>query len=810
MFRSFHAFHRVLLLTLLIGGNALADDAPEVERVFTASDLPRLAHGIRLPQAGEYTLKVWSAGNRHWSASVDAGVVSLKSTVEGDDAMPSWQDLGRLAMPERVKIVTEGIGRVTHPAPDPDEKEKEAPPIAVPAALAVSSSADFDPSAWLDTTRNRPDMIAPPNDARRTVVRSNQYGNDFTPATDKDAWLRRAAEVRRHLLVTLGLWPLPPKTPLNARVYDKVDRETYTIEKVVLETFPGFTLSGNLYRPKGKSGARPGLLCPHGHHADGRMNEAVQARCIHWAELGAVVFMYDMVGYNDSKEFGHEFLNDRLNRWGISLPTLQTWNSIRALDWLCALSDVDAARIGCTGASGGGTQTFLLTAIDDRVKFSAPVVMVSENFQGGCVCENAAGLRIGTDNVEFAALMAPRPMKLVGATGDWTKNTLTKVLPPLQSVYAMLGRPDDLQAEVFDFPHNYNQTSRNAVYPFLSSRLMPGENAGTDEGEIKVEAPEDLWTFNDANPRPADAKSPAELEDFLIDLKARQLNALEPGDNPALWQASAMVLREALKVRIGIENPSPGDLVETEVRAGMLGEFTIRHMLVGRRNREEQIPVIVLQPAQPRGSTTLLMHPHGKAGLFRPNGEPSPLARALLERGQTVVGFDPLLVGESADPSSFQVGRPDVVHFETYNPALAIDRLQDLATVLAWTRSRDDVRQVNLIGQGKSGPLVLLALPLFDAIGRAAIDLNGFDYGDGSKKVARVLDIPGVLQFGGLKAAAALAAPAPLWIHHADGNFDGGWARQAYRLADSEETLTIDPKKAAPEAIAEWITDTPK
>jgi dienelactone hydrolase len=540
------------------------------------------------------------------------------------------------------------------------------------------------------------------------------------------------------------------------------------------------------------------------------MSEVVQSRCIHWAELGAVVFMYDMVGYNDSKEFGHEFLNDRLDRWGISLPTLQTWNSIRALDWIGTLPDVDPARIGCTGASGGGTQTFLLTAIDDRVKFSAPVVMVSENFQGGCVCENAAGLRIGTDNVEFAALMAPRPMKLVGATGDWTKNTLTKVVPPIQSVYAMLGRPGDLQAEVFDFPHNYNQTSRNAVYPFLADRLLPGENASTDEGELKVESAETLATFNDENPRPADAKTPAEMEAFLIEMKTRQLDSLKPGDDPTLWQASAMLLREALRVRIGIKNPAPSELAEIEVRAGNAGEATVRHWFVGRQAREEQIPVTALQPAKPNGATTIVMSPHGKAGLFRPNGEPSPLAKALLERGQTVIGFDPLLIGESVDPSSYQVRRPDVVHFETYNPALPIDRLQDLATVLAWARSRDGVRQVNLVGQGNSGPLVLLALPLFEGIGRAAVDLHEFDYGDGSAMVPRSLDVPGVLQFGGLKTAAALACPAPLWIHHAGNDFDADWGRQAYRLADSEGVLTVDDQRATPNALADWIADTRK
>ena len=161
----------------------------------------------------------------------------------------------------------------------------------------------------------------------------------------------------------MALFPRRRSTP---QIYGKLDRGDYTIEKVVLETFPGFTLSGNLYRPANRSGKVPAILCPHGHWEDGRVNPEVQQRCIRWAKLGCVVFLYDMVGYNDSKPFKHAFLNDRLRRWGLSLATLQTWNSIRALDWLTSLPDVDPARIGCTGESGGGTQTFLLTALDDR------------------------------------------------------------------------------------------------------------------------------------------------------------------------------------------------------------------------------------------------------------------------------------------------------------------------------------------------------------------------------------------------------------------------------------------------------------
>ena len=136
------------------------------------------------------------------------------------------------------------------------------------------------------------------------------------------------------MLVRLGLWPMFPKTPLNPKITGKLDRGDYTIEKVVLETFPGFTLSGNLYRPAKAAGKIPGMLVPARALGRRPREPGGSARCVRWAKLGCVVFLYDMVGYNDSKPFTHEFLNDRLRRWGLSLSTLQTWNSIRALDYL--------------------------------------------------------------------------------------------------------------------------------------------------------------------------------------------------------------------------------------------------------------------------------------------------------------------------------------------------------------------------------------------------------------------------------------------------------------------------------------------
>ncbi|MHC5537369.1 alpha/beta hydrolase family protein, partial [Singulisphaera rosea] len=678
------------VLALGLSTEARSQDAgAPIARRYTASDFPQLAKGIDLPQAGTYTLKAWAPANQRWLLTTEGETVTLTSRVEGDAPTPHWQTIGEVAVGSsgRLKIVVAPKAKDASPTTSAETKPKA--PEAVPALIVITSEASFDPSKGLDVARGQLDSVAPPTDARRTFVRTNREGADFHPPATAQAWQERARSLRQQLLVTLGLWPMFPKTPLHPRVFDKIERDGYTIEKVVLETFPGFTLSGNLYRPIGKTGRLPGILSPHGHYAVGRVEPDVQHRCIRWAKLGCVVFMYDMVGYNDSKSFGHAFLNDRLRRWGLSLVTLQTWNSIRALDWLTTLPDVDPARIGCTGESGGGTQTFLLTAIDDRVKVAAPAVMVSDSFQGGCTCENAAGLRIGTDNVEFAALMAPRPMKLVGATGDWTAKTMSNAYPTIRQVYSLVGSPERISADVFNFGHNYNQTSRNAVYPFMAYWLLGIDDAAsTKEGIQQPEKPETLWTYDASHPGPADAKTPAQLESDLIKALGQELASLAPGEDPARWEAARRLLLASLKVRVGLVNPAPADLDATEVRRSSREGLTIIHSKVGRKGLGESIPVVRLIPAKASGRLTVIANPHGKERLTTADGGLSPMVKALIERGQSVVGFDPLFVGESMDPSSPASRRPDTVHYDTYNASLAADQLQDLATVLAWARAQ--------------------------------------------------------------------------------------------------------------------------
>jgi len=633
-------------------------------------------------------------------------------------------------------------------------------------------------------------------DARNTVLTSRTHYT-MPVFTSREAWEERAAFLRKQILASAGLLPMPEKRPLNAQIFGKLERDGYTIEKVLLETLPGFYLGGNLYRPLGKQGPFPGVVSPHGHWHYGRLENtqlvSVPGRAITLARQGYVVFIYDMIGQNDTDQIPHHWGEERYDLWSIGPMGIQLWDSIRATDFVSSLPDVDSQRIVATGASGGGTQTFFLMAVDERIKAAAPVNMISATSQGG-VCENAPNLRAGwTDfsNMVVGALMAPRPLILVSNSGDWTVETPKEVFPAIQSIYRLFGAEKNVEnAHFTQFIHNYNKESRQAVYRFFNEHMLKNP-APVSEPAFRVEFPNELLAlFN--RQRPANAVTGLEqLAQTMIQDARSGTARLQPRDATALATARD-AFAERMMYSLLAFRPRAAELRSERIEALPGGE----KLVIGREGKGDRVPAVWLAPSRinPAMAPTLVVHPEGVAWVTR-----SPLVKSILDRGGVVMGIDAFQTGSAVAPRDTK--NRAYLHFNQTNDA---NRVQDIVTALEYLRSRSKAQTVNLVGLEMAGVWSYFARTMAGEGVNLAADLTQFAADTDAEYVKRFF-IPGVRKAGDFHAAAVLNARGRALVYNAGPQFPADWARQAAKAAGSDLDLRTGSVDASD--LVSWLVD---
>jgi hypothetical protein len=711
-----------------------------------------------------------------------------------------------------------------------------------------------------------PEVVGDPR-LRELVTLDGEHPWDLSWGTG--AWPARARELRQRVLVASGLWPLDDERPHPvATVHGRLEREGYTIQRVFFETWPGFYLTGNLYLPTDAGESMPAVLSPHGHQSGGRLSRRsdqevaqelacgaeqdeasaryyIQARCHQLARLGCVVFHYDMVGYGDSRQLDHQgtFLGLEFVQHGLSAFGFQTYNSLRALDYLLSLPGVDPKRVGVTGASGGGTQTFILGAIDPRPAAAFPAVMVSTEMQGGCICENAPYLRIDTNNVELAACFAPRPLAL-SAANDWTMRVEKLGMPQLREVYALCGAPDHVAARTWpQFEHNYNRPAREFMYSWFNRHLALGATEPVVERAWEPATPAELSVFDAEHPLPADALGAEGIaKRMLAQVRARN-QRLVPRDPAGLQRFRAVVggaLEIMLSLRSGamvwtedrekVEHPlgfdEPMVAPETERAVGLAEESglwnredLVRVERISGGDGGSPVEVAVLRRAEAasaagtKGGTVIAVSGSGVTALLDPTSSPGAALEQLLKRGNTCVL--PLgLLGEPDVSLPTDAGRHASYSGYTfcYNRTLIAERVRDLGLVIeaygvigvAGRKTASSPADASLgertphgttlWGQGRAGPWALLAASQWGEL----LELVVADW-SGTFAEIETLDhpnlLPGALGYGGLDAFTGLLAPLPVTLCGLDQAPTA--AAACYRITGTPTALSVSPETSA-------------
>ncbi len=526
------------------------------------------------------------------------------------------------------------------------------------------------------------------------------------PPSNKAEWVSRARILKTQTGLATSLFPMLDRdyrAPMRQTAGETAD---YTLERVAIESLAGLFVTGSLWLPK-KNGKRPAMLQAHGHFQEGRLNKADLIRAETLARSGYIVFAWDMVGYNDCDQIPHNWeASDLQKLYGFSQMALQTLHSRRALDFVLSLPNVDPKRVGMSGISGGGTQTFILAAIEERLSLSVPVKMVSAHMQGGCICENAPSLRTFAGNGEIAALAAPRPMLLISDTGDWTKDNPKEIVPMARAVYRTLGAEANFAHAHCDEGHQFGPPARAAYYQFLTKQFGPPDQPFIDkEPEFELSA---YRVWKDDFRRPAGVSS--------VDQAFEQ------------WKMEAA--RANIRAR---EQPN----------AGRDGRAAFRALVgagVGASMHKEGRRIIVVADDRP-GAPVLICE-------REPGG-------ALAERMALAIGG--MRPRNAAIYRVLEFHAPPVQpskYYDAYNWTPAAHKARAVHAVLRFLSAEHGDREVGVLAEGEDAVCALIGAVGFERL----LPSRFVGVGNGSpEELVKRCNIPHLMRLGGFDTAQRIA-----------------------------------------------------
>ena len=619
-----------------------------------------------------------------------------------------------------------------------------------------------------------------------------------------DDWAAHRRRLQQRLLDCVGLAPLPERVPLDVHPSAALDHPWCTIRRVSYQLWPGVYTSGLLFMPK-KLAERPApaMFCPHGHWAVGNADPVVQTRCLNFARLGYVTFSSTQNHYEDLPI-------------GVSHQTGMVWTNMRALDYLESLAEVDKARIGAAGESGGGLQTEMVTALDRRIK-AGTIVGLTCDFREimfpdstHCTCNHFPGVMQFTDHPEISTLGMPAAVEYL-TMNDWTKTFLGKNFPTIRKLYAANGWDERVDCRYFDSPHTYDKPMRERTYRWMERWVRGRASAGPEvEPQTKTFPVETLQKLTAAVPgdkgfaeigrlyrarrgyKPPAITGPADLLSYRqrVGAALKELlgeGAVLPRKAPRADKQpvppTALVDKQSVAPKADKQAVAPGDLVMERVGYPSEGGIVV--------------PAIVLRPSRAVGRlpVAILLGAEGKESLWKETGPESARQRAVA--GSLVVLPDVRWFGELFSTGTSNVGaqrqaweRNGIVWGRPV-PGMGVTDLRAVLDGLA-TRPDVDLGRVALVARkcGEAAIAALFAAALDPRIAAVDADLTGCSFQKGNLPV-----VPNVLRHGDVLQWAALVAPRQLTLRNlpADAG-DPAWLAGAYQAAGSAGSLRIVAK----------------
>jgi cephalosporin-C deacetylase-like acetyl esterase len=700
--------------------------------------------------------------------------------------------------------------------------------LAAPLRAQTSSNLDFL-SDLPDYTHLRSMLREYLN--KEAIARLEERRQQIARLSSPQEVAERRAYVREKMIRDLG--GFPARTPLNARVVGTLDRNGYKIEKVIFESLPHFYVTGNLYLPKTGNPPYPGVLFPLGHENGGKSNEDWQQTLGTLARRGYVGFAWDPIGqgervqlYDPDLEAGkisastdeHTDMGVQCLLLGDNLARYTIWDGMRALDYLLSRPEVDAARIACTGNSGGGTHTAYLAALDDRIKVAMPSCYITSwrrilETIGPQDAEQCIPpwFGQGLDHGDFVLAFSPKPYLILSAIRDFFSiNGVRETYQEAQHVYSVMGAPDKVSQFEADNGHGYLPPRRLAAYRWLDrwfkgqaddapeDPVAPASEEAlrcTDSGQVTVSlGGETVFSLNqkryeEVKPRRPPLGDPQAVAAFRKEIrsKVQQLAGYQPAAASHNVKPFGVIHNDGYRIEKLTYESEPGII----------------------------IPSLLFVPEKGEGRKTGVLYVSSR-GKANSGGE----IEALVKSGVVVLAIDARGWGETSRKTNWEEGGWDTWNalFPNYDNAiiamllgksLVAMRAHDIECGVDVLANRPEVDADDIYGMGVGAATIpLLHHAVFDARLKKVV-LEGGLVSYGSVETYRIQRgiienvIPGVLKAYDLPDLVAALAPRPTWIVDArdplgyrvgSAKVRGQYAvaLEAFKLSGAQDALHIE------------------